>query len=57
MPCGTPETEGATHRIGVDIARTAPATACAECGQCEGARPQQLKVIEELAKAARLLES
>jgi hypothetical protein len=40
----------------VAIGHTALASECTECGQCEEACPQQLKVIEELKNAVRLFE-
>jgi len=44
------------YRLSVLLGRTAPATSCVECGQCEAACPQKLSVIKELARAAEALE-
>jgi predicted aldo/keto reductase-like oxidoreductase len=44
------------YNIEVALKHTAPASQCAECGQCEEACPQQLEVIKELAKAVRMFE-
>jgi predicted aldo/keto reductase-like oxidoreductase len=49
--------ELAGYKVNVDLGNTVRASECAECGQCEAACPQQLKVIEELAKAVRMFES
>jgi uncharacterized protein len=40
----------------VNAKHTVAASECTECGQCEGACPQQLEVIEELKNAVRLFE-
>ena len=40
----------------VSLKHTVSASECTECGQCEGACPQQLEVIKELANAVRLFE-
>jgi len=37
--------------------KKAPASECIECGECETVCPQSIKIIEELAKAAKVLES
>jgi predicted aldo/keto reductase-like oxidoreductase len=50
------EAERAGYQGAVKGGHTAPASACIECGQCEEACPQQLKVIEELAKASEILD-
>ncbi|OFW61649.1 MAG: aldo/keto reductase [Actinobacteria bacterium RBG_16_64_13] len=50
------ESERIGYDFGVKAGFTAPATACVECGQCEDACPQKIKIIEELAKAASILE-
>ncbi len=47
--------EMAAYKFGLGAGHTAPASACTECGQCEEACPQKIKVPEELAKAAQLL--
>jgi uncharacterized protein len=44
------------YDISISLKSTAPATACAECGQCVDACPQHLEVTKELANAARLFE-
>lgn len=49
--------EKAQYNIEVDLGHTALASECAECGQCEAACPQQIKVPEEMAKAVRMFES
>jgi predicted aldo/keto reductase-like oxidoreductase len=49
------ETERTNYGIEVDIARTAPASECIGCGQCEEACPQGLHVIDELARASQIL--
>jgi len=50
----------APERMGYQMEKTAghtaPISACTECGQCEDACPQSLKIPEELKKAAALLE-
>jgi predicted aldo/keto reductase-like oxidoreductase len=51
------EAERGGYNFELKVGHTAPASACTECGQCEEACPQQLKVIEELAKASQLLDS
>ena len=50
------EAELAGYGIEVGAGHTARASACTECGQCEEACPQQLQVIEELAKASRVFD-
>lgn len=37
--------------------KMAKASACIQCGQCEAVCPQSIAIIEELAKAAELLEA
>ena len=49
------EAEREGYGIGVMAGHTAPASACVECGQCEDACPQKIKIIDELAKASQLL--
>jgi uncharacterized protein len=44
------------YEMEVSTKHTALASECTECGQCEGACPQQLEVIKELANAVRLFE-
>ncbi|MCX8033559.1 MAG: aldo/keto reductase [Thermoleophilia bacterium] len=44
------------YRLSVLLGRTAAATSCVECGQCEAACPQKLAVVKELARAAEALE-
>jgi predicted aldo/keto reductase-like oxidoreductase len=44
------------YNIVVGAGHSAPASACAECGQCEEACPQQLRVSEELKKVVRAFE-
>ena len=51
-----PAPERAGYRMEVGAGHTAPLTACEECGQCEEACPQMIKIPEELKKAAALLE-
>jgi hypothetical protein len=52
-----PEGEKHDYQVEVYAAKhSASASACTECGQCEGACPQQLEVIRELANAVRLFE-
>lgn len=51
------EDERAFYQDAVAAKMTAPASACVECGQCEDACPQQVRVIEEMAKASRLLDT
>ena len=48
--------EKRAYDMEVSLKHTASASECTECGQCEGACPQQLEVIKELANAARLFE-
>jgi predicted aldo/keto reductase-like oxidoreductase len=43
------------YQIAVEQGFTKPVSACEECGQCEERCPQQLNIIEQLAKAAELL--
>ncbi len=50
------EVERGGYGFEVRAGHTARASACAECGQCEDACPQQIKVIEELANASRILD-
>jgi len=45
------------YEMFVGDGRWARASACVECGQCEEACPQKIPVIEEMAKAARLLDA
>jgi len=52
-----PMGEKAAYHINVDLGNTASASECSECGQCEKACPQQLSVIEELARAVKMFES
>lgn len=49
--------ERESYNIEVSAERTARASDCSECGQCEAACPQQLPVIEEMAKASAVLDS
>ena len=51
-----PEGEKTGYTIEVALKHTAPASQCAECGQCEEACPQHLEVIKELAGAVRMFE-
>jgi uncharacterized protein len=44
------------YHIGLEQGRTAPYTACTECGTCEEHCPQQLKIPEELIKAGAILD-
>ncbi len=44
------------YEMMVDGGRSARASACVQCGQCEDACPQKVPVIEEMAKASRLLD-
>jgi predicted aldo/keto reductase-like oxidoreductase len=44
------------YQIEVMAGHTARASECTECGQCEAACPQQLPVIEEMAKASSILD-
>jgi len=43
------------YQYEVAAGHTAPLSACEECGQCEEACPQMIKIPEELKKAATLL--
>ena len=52
-----PAREPGGYKIVVAMGQTARASDCTECGQCEEACPQQIKVTEELAKAVRMFES
>ena len=52
-----PAGEKAQYKIEVELGHTTRASECTECGQCEEACPQQIQVIEELAKAVRMFES
>jgi uncharacterized protein len=45
------------YEMMVGDGRWARASACVECGQCEDACPQKVPVIEEMAKAAQLLDA
>ena len=47
--------EMAAYKFELGAGHTAPASACTECGQCEEACPQHIKVPQELAKAVQLL--
>ena len=47
---------GAKGGYGWSTARGGKASDCIECGQCESVCPQHIKVIEELKKAAAMLE-
>ena len=51
-----PAGERATYKIEVELGNTAKASECTECGQCEKACPQQIRVIEQLANAARMFD-
>ena len=50
------EVELRGYDVDVKAGHTARASECSECGQCEAACPQQLPVIEEMAKASRILD-
>jgi uncharacterized protein len=52
-----PVGERAQYHINVDLGNTAQASECADCGQCETACPQQLRVPQEMAKAVQMFES
>jgi predicted aldo/keto reductase-like oxidoreductase len=45
------------YNIEVKTGHSAPATACAECGQCEEACPQQIEVSQEMKKVVEAFES
>ena len=47
---------GAKGGYGWSTSKGGKASACIECGQCEGVCPQHISIIEELKKAAELLE-
>jgi predicted aldo/keto reductase-like oxidoreductase len=51
-----PTEEKRAYHMEIALKHTASASECSECGQCEGACPQQLEVIAELANAVRLFE-
>jgi len=51
-----PTEEQRNYGLMVELGSSAPASACAECGQCEASCPQQIHVIDELAGAARMFE-
>jgi predicted aldo/keto reductase-like oxidoreductase len=44
------------YHMEISLKHTVSASECTECGQCEGACPQQLEVIKELANAVSLFE-
>ncbi len=46
----------AKFNYGLETGQAALASACVECGQCEGVCPQHLPIIEELKAAAKLFE-
>jgi predicted aldo/keto reductase-like oxidoreductase len=50
------EGERAGYNIGIELKHTARASECSECGQCEGACPQHIEVIKEMASAARMFD-
>jgi predicted aldo/keto reductase-like oxidoreductase len=50
------EMERENYGIEVRVGHTAPASACAECGQCEDACPQKIEVIKEMANASQVLD-
>jgi uncharacterized protein len=50
------EGERAGYNIGIELKHTARASECSECGQCEGACPQHIEVIKEMAGAARMFD-
>jgi len=45
------------YEMMVGDGRSARASACVACGRCEDACPQKVSVIEEMAKAAQLLDA
>ena len=47
---------GAKGNYGWATMKGGKASACVECGQCEGVCPQHIGIIEELKKAAEVLE-
>ena len=47
---------GAKGGYGWSTSKGGKASACIECGQCEGVCPQHISIIEELKKATELLE-
>ncbi len=52
-----PGEELRNYNIEVKIGHTAPASACAECGQCEEACPQQIGVSQEMKKVVEIFEA
>jgi len=50
------ELERESYNVEVMSGRSARASECVSCGQCEDACPQQLQVIEEMAKASGVLD-
>ena len=50
-----PAPERIGYQMELGAGHTAAISACAECGQCEEACPQAIKIPEELKKAAELL--
>jgi predicted aldo/keto reductase-like oxidoreductase len=50
------EMERENYGFEVRFGHSAPASACAECGQCEEACPQKIAIIEEMANASQALD-
>jgi predicted aldo/keto reductase-like oxidoreductase len=50
-----PTAERLGYQIELQAGHTAPISACEECGQCEEACPQMIKIPDELKKAAEIL--
>ena len=50
------QTEGARRSYAWETRESGKASDCVACGQCEGACPQQLSVIEYLKQCAEVLE-
>jgi predicted aldo/keto reductase-like oxidoreductase len=48
--------ESRGYSMQVNAGHSSQASACTECGQCEEACPQQIKVSQELAKVAQMFE-